>query len=230
MKLTLTVLCFVFCMVLAVPALAGNDNPYLCLEIWKWDSEPTPPLPSYICIHPKEPPPFYHRCYDAKTAYAYAVVPVHAGNLNYPICTTFGLPCKEPTPLGGFLGLAWGMQQSGEAVTFMNFTSCTGFLTGPSQAGMPAAILTSSTSGCKDWKYHLGYCTYLNMSTRTGATYIDIVATADTGLYKLINCHNEYDNGTTIGGRVQWGGTQTITCSLVGVEETSWGRVKALFR
>ncbi|MFH0778438.1 MAG: hypothetical protein V2A71_07375 [Candidatus Eisenbacteria bacterium] len=217
-----------------VVAFAGNANPHLYLEVYNFEEDPEgglPPMPGYICVHTEKPCLALH-CYDVKVPYNFGVVPVHVGKLDLPICETFGLPCKEPVPLGGFLGISIGVVRTGEVVTFQTFTSCPGFLTGPSQAGMPAAILTSSTSGCHDWVDHPGYLYYLNMSTRTGATYFDIVASVDTGLFKLINCHNEYDDGTAIGGRGQWGGSQTIICYgfPTTVDETTWGKIKGLYR
>ncbi|KPJ60584.1 MAG: hypothetical protein AMJ46_06220 [Latescibacteria bacterium DG_63] len=58
----------------------------------------------------------------------------------------------------------------------------------------------------------------------TCATWFDIVPSADLGHYKVINCDNEYDTGTVIGGNAQWGSEPST------IEMTTWGRIKSLYR
>ena len=205
---------------LPVLALGDNDNPHLYLEVYNFMEEPSP-VPEYICVHTDIPCEALH-CYDVKTMYSFAYVPVHIGKLD----------CPEKEPPGGFLGLPFGVVVSGEAMTYVSTNACPGFMKGPSTAGEPAAIVISSTSGCHDWYDHIGYLIYLNMSTRTGASYFDIVASADVGHHKVINCQNTYDENTVIGGGGQYGGVQTIVCYgwPTNVEVTTWGKIKGLYR
>jgi len=145
-----------------------------------------------------------------------------------PIFQTTGQACIG---YGGYLGLGFGAQISGTGMTFMSWNACPGFLKGPSAAGEPAAMLASSTALCHDWVDHEGYMIWMNL-TGTTARYINIIASADLGHAKVINCHNQYDDGTTIGGGVQIGGTQTIICgeSPTAVNTTTWGAIKGLYR
>jgi len=213
------------CFVVPVVALAGNTAPKLYLELWQFAEMPDP-MVGYVCVHSTKPVGGIH-CYDTKVAYNSAVVPIHIGNLNQPVCPTTGPSCAGQ---GGFLGLGFGLLASGEAVNFMSWVACPGFLKGPSQAGEPAACIASSTQNCHDWWDHLGYLTYLNLSTRTGMTNLTIVNSADLNRYSVINCHNEYDAGTEIGGSAQWGGVQSVTCSSTPIQDTTWGSIKSLFR
>ncbi len=221
----LLILTIAACFCLTVPAMAGNVAPKLYLEVWNYAEVPDP-IPTDVCKHLTKPTGGIH-CYDVKVAYNYAVVGFHVGNLDTPICSTTGVDCAA---FGGFVGCPFGVASSGEAVNFASWTACPGFLKGVSVAGEPSACSSNSTSGCHNWWDHSGYLSYLNLSTRTGATFFDIVANADLGHNRVINCAFTYDNGTTIGYRAQWGGTSTLTCPSTAVEETTWSKVKSLFR
>lgn len=218
-------------------ALAGNVHPCPFLEISMFD-EPSPP-PEYaqaVCYHQWiYRPPYYEgpmepACFAAKPPYMYATLAVHIGCLDDPICPTVGPGCEQ---YGGFTGFAFGISTTGFPVSYLSFTPCPGFTENPSQAGAPAAISVSSTSGCRISSNHVGYLTYLNGTSAVGATYFDIVPNADLGYFKVVNCAGTYDEGTTIGGRAQWGGTKTLTCLTGGrtdVRPTTWGGIKALYR
>jgi len=216
-------------------ALAGNTAPKLWLEVYYQADDPTDPEgPGFLtnpCVHPAPLPneyPFTLPCYAPRLPYNFYIVPIHVGQLDRPICTTTGLPCAE---YGGYLGLGFGAQISGTGITFMSWNACPGFLKGPSAAGEPAAMLASSTALCHDWYDHEGYMIWMNL-TATTARYINIIASADLGHALVINCRNQYDAGTTIGGGVQIGGTQTIICgnSPTAVKTTTWGAIKGLYR
>jgi hypothetical protein len=106
---------------------------------------------------------------------------------------------------------------------------------GPSAAGWPAAIVVSCQGpdpGCYGSLHHPCYLTYANNSALTGATYFDIVDTADgDDGHKVINCSIQWDDNTVVACRAQWGGDQDITCAeVVPVEPTTWGRIKTLYR
>jgi hypothetical protein len=90
-------------------------------------------------------------------------------------------------------------------------------------------MLASSTAICHDWYDHEGYMIWMNL-TGTVARYINIIASADLGHAKVINCHNQYDDGTVISGGIQIGGTQTLVCGAIPVEETTWGKIKGVYR
>jgi len=216
------------CFLIPAVAVAGNTAPKLYLEIWAYAEVPDP-IPGEVCVHSVPIPVGGIHCYNAKAAYATAIVALHVGNLDQPVCPTTGLSCKNPSQ-GGYLGVPFGVQATGEAITFMSWTACAGFLKGPSAAGEPSACLASSTHDCHDWQHHLGYLQYINMSTRTGMTTLGVVNNADLALFKVINCHNEYDEGTTVVGAAQWGGVQSITCATTAVSATTWGGIKGLFR
>jgi hypothetical protein len=219
--------------VFALPVcdLAGNWGPQLALEVYYQADDPTDPEgPGFLtnpCFHPGSRMPVLS-CYAPRLAYNFYIVPIHVDQLALPICPTTGMDCVG---YGGYLVLGFGAQISGSGMTFMSWNACPGFLKGPSAAGEPAAMLASSTAICHDWYDHEGYMIWMNL-TGTVARYINIVASADLGHYKLINCHNQYDDNTTIAGLVQIGGTQTIVCPWQGdpVEETTWGEIKALYR
>lgn len=214
------------CLIFPAAGLAGNAAPKLYLEVWDFEGGVPDPVPTDVCIHTTAPTGGIH-CHDQKLAYHTAAVALHVGNLDTPTCPTIGPACAT---YGGYVGVGFGIVTSGEAVVFLGWTACPGFLAGPSFAGEPAACLATSAWGCREWWEHLGYLTYVNMSTATGATYFDIVASADDATYDVINCANSYDTNTSIGGGAQWGGTQTVTCSSTPVGETTWGKIKSLFR
>ena len=217
------------CFLIPAVALAGNTAPKLYLEIWQYAEVPDP-IPTEVCVHLVAVPPAGIPCYSPKGAFNTAIVALHVGNLDPPVCPVTGLDCKTPVSKGGYLGVPFGVLSTGEAITYLSWTACPGFLKGPSVAGEPSACLASSTSKCHDWQDHLGYLQYLNMSSRTGATALGVVNSADLGLFKVINCHNEYDENTTVVGGVQWGGAQSITCAVTAVSATTWGGIKSLFR
>jgi hypothetical protein len=136
---------------------------------------------------------------------------------------------------GGYLGLTLGVASSGEPVLFTALFACPGFAVGPSSAGWPAAIVVSSMESCHGRWDHPLYLVFANNSALAGATYFDIVDSADSMKdnmnHHVINCSNEYDANTMIACRAQWGGDQDITCGeIVAVENTTWGRIKALYR
>ncbi len=214
------------CFLIPAVALAGNTAPKLYLEIWQFAEAPDP-VPDYVCVHSVPVPVSGIPCYSTKAAYNTALLAVHIGNLNQPVCP---IPDASCTNQGGFLGLSFGLLATGEAVTFMNWTACPGFLKGPSVAGEPSACLASSTDKCHDWQDHLGYLQYINMSTRTGMTTLGIVASADANPLSVINCNFLYDSGTTVVGGAQWGGAQSIVCATTAVSNTTWGSIKSLFR
>ena len=149
----------------------------------------------------REPENFAEKSPDASFGY----VAVHVG--------------KVPN---GFLGLAFGIQASGAGVTFLGTVACPDFLKGPSSAGEPAAIIISSKGECHQWQDHIGYLRYLTMNTCT--TWFDVVASADLGHHKVINCDIEYDEGTTVACRAQWGSEPS------DVEATTWGGIKAAYK
>jgi hypothetical protein len=216
-------------------AVAGNVAPKLWLEVNYQADDPTDPEgPGYLvnpCVHPAPTSyPFTLPCFAPRIPYNFYVVPIHIGQLDRPICPTAGgSPCLN---YGGYLGLGFGAALTGgTGITFMSWNACPGFLKGPSITGEPSSMLSSSTDLCHDWYDHEGYMLWLNGSGTT-ARYINIVASADLGHNKLINCANMYDEGTTIGGGVQIGGAQTIVCgdSPTAVNNTTWGAIKGLYR
>lgn len=228
MKRLLISMALSFCFLIAAAAFAGNVGPKLYLELWQFEEVPVT-LPEEVCMHVVPVPAGGIHCYSPKTAYYSAVVALHVGNLDQPVCPVPSATCETAIAHGGYLGVPFGVMTTGEAVTFMSWTACPGFLKGPSAAGEPSACLASSTSKCHDWQDHLGYLQYINMSTRTGMTTVSVIKNADLNLYNVINCHNEYDT-TYVGGAAQWGGTQSVTCSTTGVAPTTWGKIKGLFK
>jgi len=218
MKLTWFVLAATLaaCCLSPAPGLAaGNINPVLVLMLY--DSATDNP-PADICYFPPGNPPYDHEatlhCYDVKSAVgSYGFLSVHVGNAE-----------------NGFLGLPFGIEAVAQSVTFLEFAPCPGFMLVLSEAGMPSAILVSSTTGCRQSREAVGYLKYV--CSGTSATYFHIGPHADLGHNKAINCDLLYDEGTTAGMGAQWGGTQTQLCEYVwlGAEATTWGGVKSLFR
>ncbi len=214
--------------------MAGNMAPALYLELYQFEEDPTDPgpMPGYVCVHERPTSyPFTLPCYAPWVRYNYYVVPIHVGKLDMPICATTGSGCVG---FGGYLGCGFGVASTGTGTLgFMSWNACPGFLKGPSTAGEPAACLASSTLLCHDWVDHEGYLIYFASGTATGSKrYLNIVASADLGHFKVINCHNQYDNGTTVGGGVQIGMAQDILCgdSPTPVSATTWGAIKGLYR
>ena len=217
--------------------LAGNVAPTLYLEVsyQTYDPEEAPPpvIGPEICAHVRTYPVAL-QCFAPRLAFTYYIVPIHVGKLDMPICQTTGPSCEQ---FGGYLGLGFGITLTNNVgvvqttPSFMSWNACPGFLKGPSAAGEPAACIASSTALCHDWPDHEGYLLYNNLSGSTERR-LNIVASADLGHYKVINCHNQYDNGTVIGHGVQIGGAQTIVCgeSPTAVTETTWGAIKGLYR
>ncbi|MFH0779196.1 MAG: hypothetical protein V2A71_11320 [Candidatus Eisenbacteria bacterium] len=212
-------------LLLAVSISEGNSNPVLYLEVYGLAEEPDS-LPAGICSHTSSPVTL--QCYDAKAPYGFAYVVVHISSLDYPI--ELGTP-------NGFLGAGFGIAQLGESVVFSRSVPCPGFAAGPSGVGEPAAILFFANSAvCHNSWQHPGYLIYANVSGRTGRTYFNITSNGDTGTHRVINCANQYDLATSIGGCGQWGGWNTTLCSIdawcdyTPVDATTWGRVKAIFR
>jgi hypothetical protein len=208
--------------------MGGNIAPRLLLEVYSFDEAPNP-VPEYICRHTVTGSPQVLPCYAQRIAYYTYCFPLHVAHLSFPICPTPGGGCVG---YGGYLGVGFGVTQTGShPLTFMSWNACAGFLKGPSAAGEPAACLASSTQLCHDVLDHEGYLVYLNASTYTTYSAIfTIVASADLGHYKLINCHSQYDENTIIEGRAQVAPTQTMICSEVPVEELTWGKIKGLYR
>jgi hypothetical protein len=200
---------------LMIPALAaadGNANPHLYLEIYDFVSDPVS-VPDYVCscqiVYPQT-----IQCFSAKSSgTAFGVVPVHVGKVE-----------------NGFHGLVFGVAASGGDAIFLGAAACPGFVKGQSSAGEPQAIFISTAGPCHQWRDHTGYLKYLALDT--DATYFDIVPSADTGHNKVINCDDQYDEGTVVGGRSQWGGTQDITCQgdPTYLRLQTWGKIKDLFR
>jgi hypothetical protein len=221
---------------LAVPVAspAGNANPQLYLEVYRFEEDPTDPgpVPSYVCVHERPTEyPFTLPCYAERLPYNFYVVPIHIGHLDMPVCTAVPPGAPQCVGLGGFLGLFFGISSTGTGtLTFMSWNACPGFLKGPSAAGEPAACGASSTDLCHDWIDHEGYLVYMNL-TSTAARYLNIVNNADLGHARVISCHSQYDMNTTVGGGVQIGGVQDITCQgPTATEERTWGKLKTLYR
>jgi len=235
MKTLLSALIAACVCLLPVATLAGNAHPTLYLEIYAFDNNPDDPgpAPPYVCAHPSSDP-VQLQCYAPKAPYTFAVLPIHIGNLDTPPLAE-GWPAGSTGPGGGFVCVTYGVSTIGAHCTYVSFSACPGFLIGPSNAGMPAACLSTATTRCHDWVDHPGYLTYFT-ATGVGDTYFNIVANADEGYARVINCQFEYDMGTQIGAGAQWGGTQTVVCPWdsspdpTSVEETTWGRIKGLYR
>jgi hypothetical protein len=191
---------------LLVPAMvfaAGNPNPTLYLEIYN------SPTDKCYCTYVPGGPPL--TCWNGIKTQCFVFL--HVG--------------KVPN---GFLGTPHGIAYTGDPFDYLSTTACPGFLKGPSTAGEPDAIVVSSTGECHMWDHHSCYTRWMS---GTGAdSFFDIVANADLGHYKVINCDNLYDEGTVIGGRAEWSDVQSIVCGEdpTTVEETTWGKIKGLYR
>ena len=203
------------CLSPAAGQAAGNLSPVLVLMMR--DSSVDSP-PADICYFPPGNPPYDQEatlhCHDVKSAVgSYGFLSVHVGDAE-----------------NGFLGLPFGVEAMAQPVTFVEFVPCPGFMLLLSEAGMPSAILVISTSGCRQPREAVGYLKYV--CSGTSATYFDIRPNADLGHNKVINCDRSYDEGTAVGMGAQWGGAQTLLCEYVwlGVEATTWGGTKAMFR
>jgi hypothetical protein len=215
-----------FCL-FPVVCLAVNAHPYFYLETYTYATDPNSPgpAPDSICVHTHPGPLPELQCFAPKnTPYSYGIVPLHIGQLDEPISE--GWPVPLP-PGGGYAGVTYGVAQSGSFVIFLSFVACPGFNQGPGTA--PGAIVAGAFTQCHDWYDHPGYCKYL--CPDLNATYFDITTNAEEANYAVINCQVSYDN-TLIGGRAQWGGTKTVTCMTgpTAVEQTTWGKIKGLYR
>ena len=228
-------LMFPLCLLLlAVPARcpAGNDHPKLYLEVYRFEEEPAS-LPPEVCWHPWPlTSPLDLPCYAPRVPYHVYHVPLHVGDLNLPTCpyTPSGTLCVG---YGGYKSVGFGVSQAaptGHPLVFMSWNACPGFLKGPSGAGEPAACLASSTAICHSEHDHEGYLAYLNTGSEPDAVYFNIVNSADLGHYKVVACVSHYDEGTTIGGGAQVGGSQTVVCRQMPVGELTWGKLKGLYR
>jgi len=191
----------------------GNPNPWPVLVI---RNSTVDEAPAGACVFPAGIDPQTElQCYDRKLAAGnYGFLSVHAGHLD-----------------NGFTGLPFGIHASGSPVTYVEFVACPGFAVGPSQAGMPSAILVTSTVGCRQERDAVGYLKYKCLNT--SVTYFNIVGNADLGHYKVVNCDYTFDENTEIKTGAQWGGNEsTLFCPGVGVgiEATTWGQLKAIFR
>ena len=113
---------------------------------------------------------------------------------------------------------------------FTSCNACPGFLKGPSTAGEPAAVIVSSTGECHQWQHHPIYCMWLSQDA-TGEIWT-LTASGDLGHYQVINCDNEYDTGTALGHGAEWSSNQSFTCGTGAddIEETTWGKIKGLYR
>jgi len=226
-----------FCLV-PVMALAGNAHPTLYLEIYQYDTDPDDPefgcvflgtCPE-ICYHPHPGPlPGDLQCYSPKIAYQFGIVPIHVGKLDTPpLGSGWPLPCG---PGGGWVTLSLGIVRTGAPATVLGLGICPGFLQGPGT--VPAAILFTATTACHDWYDHGAYMKYMATSS-TLASFFDITTNADDGILLLKNCQaiDEIPPQLVIGGRAQWGGTKSITCTTgqTAVDLTTWGKIKGLYR
>ena len=224
----LWILIIASCLAVVVPhVVCGNpvivpDWPREYLEIYTFEEEPAE-LPSYVCEHALVEgsfPPWYENlpppCYALKLPWSLAYVPIHVDH--------FG--SSENPQDGGYMGVRCGIEVLGEPVVFAAASACPGFLVGPSVAGPPAAILFLSTSACHEWQFHAGYTCWMNNSELPDATFFNIVANADAGDCRVLDCNGVWDEATAIGHGAQWGGTQIATA----VQLTTWGKVKALYR
>jgi hypothetical protein len=196
----------------ALAFAAGNTSPCLVLTIYT-NTADEPPATSCIA---RSSTVFQDilDCYAPKPAPgSYGFLSVHVGRLE-----------------NGFTGIPFGIEATGSAVTFLGFVPCPGFTVVLSEPGMPSAIMVTSTEGCRQAREADGYLTYLCSSV--SATYFNIVANADMGHYKVINCDYTFDEGTSNSGYAQWGGTQTVVCPYLwlATEPVTWGKIKTLYR
>jgi len=225
-KLLILILAASFCLV-PIVAQAGNTAVQLYLEIFTYEADPDDPgpAPDTVCVHSPGMRIGELQCYSAKLPFTFAVVPVHVGQLSVPTAQGWPLPAG---PGGGFVGLAYGLTRSGTSATFLGFVTCPNFLQGPGTA--PGACLASATTQCHDWHDHIGYTKYMSSSTLT-ATFFDITMNTDLGDVEVIDCQANLSPNTVV-GRAQWGGTKSVTCGTdpTVVEETTWGKIKGLYR
>ncbi|UCF78868.1 MAG: hypothetical protein JSW03_00895 [Candidatus Eiseniibacteriota bacterium] len=215
------------CLMIPAVALGGNAEPRLYLETFATDQLPSHPPPSYVCSHDDSPGPIH--CYAPKSPGGFLYLALHVDHLD-ETCPP-GASCDL---YGGYRAVGLGIEVTGEPVLFVSLFACPGFMPGPSVAGWPAAICVASFDGCRGRLDHPFYLTFANDSECNGATYFDIVESADPQSCTdclLINCSNEWDENTVVACRAQWGGTQQVTCAeIVPVTPTTWGKIKGLFR
>ncbi len=226
----LSTLALMLCLALPAPALAGNSQPALYLEAYSSADIPTSPAPSYICSHGEQTGTLH--CYDSKAPRGFLYLVVHVDKLDATCPNEPGPPCAN---YGGYLGLPFGIRISGDPVVFTCVFPCPGFAVGPSLAGWPAAIVVSTLGGpeygCRDRWDNPCYLGYYNNSEGTGATFFDMVTSADGDPLHVINCAFQFDPGTVVGCNAQWGGQQTAPClALVPVQATTWGHIKQMYR
>jgi hypothetical protein len=226
----LTISIIVCLLALPACALAGNTSPQLYLEVYSQAEDPTDPQgPGFLvtpCGH-TQGYPIALPCYARRLDYYFYAVPLHIGRLDQPVCPTVGPECAQ---YGGFVGCGFGAVLTPDTgLTFMSWNACPGFIKGPSTSGEPSSMLATSAALCHDWTDHPGYMLWVN-GTGTTTRYINVVHSADLGFAKVINCTNQYDDGTLNSGYVQIGSTQTVACPGMPVEETTWGKVKAMYR
>jgi hypothetical protein len=85
---------------------------------------------------------------------------------------------------------------------------------GEHQSGLRAkprglrAITVISTTGCRTWYDHPWYLVYINARKKTTAAYFNVVANADVGRFKVINCAGQFDEATSFAV----GGTGPAAC------------------
>jgi hypothetical protein len=201
MKKVLVAVSFVCLLVPAMVFAQGNANPNIYLEIYADEAH---------CTCPGPPLPCYRS--DTKAQYLPTYIFLHVARVE-----------------NGYKGLPFGMVTDGNAM-FTACTACPGFQKGPSTAGEPAAVIVSSTGECHQWQQHPVYCMWL--SNDAAGEIWTVVSSADLGHYMVINCDNEYDSGTTLGHGAEWSTNQSFACATGGdaVEQTSWGRIKSLYR
>jgi len=222
---------------LLMPAvvLAQSFTPTLYLEIFdlgQGEDEPDP-VPDYVCRHPYQPwwEPLYMSCYVPRYRYEWVGIPIHLTKLGPPECPyPVGPACEG---YGGYSGVPFGVVQTGvHPIMFIGWNACPGFVKGPSEAGEPAACVALSDLCHSSWE-HAGYLLYLNISTSIEANYFHIVANADLGHNMVMSCSGTYYVNTAVGGSsVQCGGTQSFACPgpPTDVDQTTWGRIKTMFR
>jgi hypothetical protein len=129
---------------------------------------------------------------------------------------------------------------SDEEMTFLVFHTFPGFQQIPSLSNPPASCQVASTSGCKQWMNYVGYFIYL-ASPGVNCRFAT-VPSADSGLMRIENCYGKYYSGAEIGCCAQYSGMQTVSygddtgppsctgCDITPVHDTTWGRIKTLYR
>ncbi|KPJ60362.1 MAG: hypothetical protein AMJ46_07275 [Latescibacteria bacterium DG_63] len=203
------------CLFLSIPALAEeNEKPLLLLTVNSGDCDEKPGI---VCLLENDHPLSKIRCYEEKTVQGgYCLVGVHVCGMNE-----------------GFLGLSFGIEASGAPVSFTEFVPCPGFAVGPSQAGIPEAIIVSSTTGCRHSREAVGYAKYVRSDN--GATYFDIVPNSELAHSNVINCEVQYEEAAVFrhaGHTAQWGGEQSVSCPYAWpcIETGFWFKILLLFR